>query len=52
MTDAEFCTAAAGRGVIVLPSRAFSQRQDHARIAFAVADDRLKAGLEILQSLW
>jgi aspartate/methionine/tyrosine aminotransferase len=52
MTDLEFSEQAARRGVIVLPSRAFSQRHDYVRIAFATADERLIKGLDILRSLW
>jgi len=48
MTDLEFCEAAAEQGVIVLPSRAFSKRQDYIRVSFGMDRDYLEEGLRRL----
>ncbi len=51
VSDLEFCAAAGERGVIVLPSRVFSKRQDHVRIAFANTGAGLLEGLGILREI-
>ncbi|MDB5178631.1 MAG: Aminotransferase [Patescibacteria group bacterium] len=51
MTDLEFCEEAAKRSLIVLPSRAFSKRQDYIRIAFATKHTTLVKGLKILRTM-
>jgi aspartate/methionine/tyrosine aminotransferase len=44
--DLTFATEAAKRGVIVLPSRAFSERTDYVRVAFAAPHHSLVKGLK------
>jgi len=51
MSDVAFCQAAADQGVIILPSRAFSERRDYVRIAFAAPHLTLVRGLKILRRL-
>lgn len=51
MTDLEFCAAALKHNVIILPSRAFSNRRDYVRIAFAANHSTLVKGLKILRGL-
>jgi len=46
--DMGFVNHLAHRGVIVLPGSAFSRHEDYIRIAFALPDDRLKKGLELV----
>lgn len=47
----EFATAAIENNVLVIPGKVFSQRDTHFRISFAVADERLAAGIAILNRL-
>ncbi len=49
--DLEFTAAAAKRGVLVVPGSAFSQRNTHFRISFAVPDETLERGIERLGRL-
>lgn len=49
--DLEFCNAALGEKLIVVPGRSFSRRSTHFRISFAVPDETLQRGLEALARL-
>ncbi len=51
ITDVEFCQEAAAQGLIILPSRAFSQRHDYVRVSFAATHLTLVRGLKILRKL-
>ena len=46
-----FVTKAIRNNVLVIPGNVFSRRDTHFRISYAAADDRLAAGLEILNTL-
>ncbi len=46
-----FVEAAIQRKVIVIPGQVFSQRNDHFRLSYAVPDDRLRQGCQILAGL-
>jgi len=50
--DLTFCTAASKNGVVVLPSRAFSQRTDYVRIAFGVKHSDLMLGLKRIRQTY
>ncbi len=52
MEDASrFFNLAREHGVLIIPGKEFSKRNSHFRISFAVDDDKLLAGLQILTSL-
>ncbi|RMH25115.1 MAG: aminotransferase class I/II-fold pyridoxal phosphate-dependent enzyme [Planctomycetota bacterium] len=51
MTGARFAEACVERNVLVIPGGAFSARDTHVRLSFAVPDDRLERGLGILADL-
>jgi aminotransferase len=51
MSGSEFVARAMERNVLVIPGDAFSERDTHIRLSFAVARERLEAGLEILAEL-
>ena len=46
-----FCQRAFEREMLLVPGQAFSQRDTHFRLSFAVSDPVLERGIEILQSL-
>jgi aspartate aminotransferase/aminotransferase len=46
-----FMERALARNLLVVPGQAFSQRNTHVRISFALEDDRLEQGLALLVSL-
>lgn len=51
LTGGEFAEACIERNVLVIPGSAFSTRDTHVRISFAVAEDRLARGLDTLADL-
>jgi aspartate aminotransferase/aminotransferase len=51
MTGTDFTRAAMARRVVVVPGAAFSARDTHIRLSYAVDDERLRAGLDILASM-
>ena len=51
LTGTEFVERAIERGVLIIPGAVFSDRDTHFRISFAVAEDRLRRGLDILVDL-
>lgn len=51
MTAGEFMERARARRVLVVPGHAFSPRDTHFRISYAVRDDLLDEGLDILAGL-
>ncbi|AMV38720.1 pyridoxal phosphate-dependent aminotransferase [Planctomyces sp. SH-PL62] len=50
-TASEFCAEAARRELLIIPGNVFSRRDTHFRISYAVADDVLKRGLDVLRDL-
>ncbi len=46
-----FCEKAIENNVIIIPGKVFSEKDSHFRISFAVSNDKLKKGAEILCSL-
>ena len=51
LTATQFVEKAIAGNVLVIPGNVFSRRDTHFRISFAVADDRLRRGCEILCEL-
>jgi aminotransferase len=51
MTAQEFAEAAIAEKVLVIPGGVFSQRDTHLRLSFAVADEQLDRGLDVLAKL-
>jgi len=49
--DLQFCERALEQKLIVVPGRAFSRRTTHFRISFAVPDETLERGIEVLKRL-
>ncbi|MCP3993713.1 MAG: aminotransferase class I/II-fold pyridoxal phosphate-dependent enzyme [bacterium] len=49
--DLQFCERALEQKLIVVPGRAFSRRTTHFRISFAVSDETLERGIEVLKRL-
>lgn len=47
----DFCKIAADNRVLLVPGKAFSQQDTHFRISICVDDEKLKAGLEILNEI-
>lgn len=47
----DFCGRALGQGLLIVPGKAFSQRDTHFRMSFACADETLRRGLEVLMEL-
>ncbi len=47
----EFVERAIERRVLLIPGRVFSRRDTHFRLSYAVADAKLRAGLEIVRDL-
>ncbi len=50
-TDKEFCAAAFEHNMLIIPGSAFSARDTHFRISFAVSDEKLQQGLDVLGKL-
>ena len=50
-TDEEFARTCISRELLVIPGGVFSERKTHFRIAYAVKDEMLARGLEILKRL-
>ena len=50
-TASEFCAAAIEHELLIIPGNVFSRRDTHFRISYAVSDDVLRRGLEILRKL-
>lgn len=51
ITATEFCLKAVEKQVLVIPGSVFSELDTHFRISYAVTDDQLRAGCELLCSL-
>ena len=51
VTGAQFAQACIERNVLVIPGGAFSARNTHIRISFAVSEEKLAAGLTVLADL-
>jgi aspartate aminotransferase len=51
MTGSEFCIKAIEQNVLIVPGSVFSERDTHFRVSYAVPDERLRRGCEILCSL-
>jgi aspartate aminotransferase/aminotransferase len=50
-TGTQFVEAAIARNLLIVPGSAFSSRDTHFRLSYAVRDDVLERGLEILRGL-
>ena len=50
-TDQEFCEAAIAKEMLIIPGSAFSAQHSHFRISFAVTDDKIRKGLDLLGEL-
>lgn len=50
-TGAEFAARAIERNVLVIPGGVFSKRDTHIRISYAVTDEKIREGCEILCSM-
>jgi aspartate aminotransferase/aminotransferase len=50
-TASEFVAAAIEKNVLMIPGNVFSQQDTHFRISYATTDEKLKQGVEILNSL-
>ena len=51
MTGTQFAEAALEHGLLVVPGAVFSTRDTHFRISYAVADEVLDRGLEVLERM-
>ena len=51
LTATQFTERAIEQSVLLIPGSVFSRRDTHFRLSFAVADDRLAKGLEILRGM-
>jgi aspartate aminotransferase/aminotransferase len=51
LTGTEFVTRAIEKNVLVIPGNVFSDRDTHFRISYATTDEKLAAGLKILNEL-
>ncbi len=51
MTASEFVTQAIDRNVLIIPGNVFSERDTHFRISYATTDEKLRQGVDILNSL-
>ncbi len=51
LTASDFVDKAIARNVLVIPGQVFSRLDTHLRISYAVSDETLDAGLEILTDL-
>jgi aspartate aminotransferase/aminotransferase len=50
-TATDFSTAAIEKNVLIIPGNVFSSQDTHFRISYATTDAKLKAGIEILNSI-
>jgi aspartate aminotransferase len=50
-TAADFAAAAIEKNVLIIPGNVFSGRDTHFRISYATTDEKLRAGIEILNSI-
>jgi aspartate/methionine/tyrosine aminotransferase len=50
-TASEFAERAIARGVLIIPGSVFSRRDTHFRLSYAVAEEKLEAGLRVLAEL-
>lgn len=50
-TGSEFCEAAIAKNMLIIPGKAFSNRDTHFRISFAVSDEKIAEGIKILGEL-
>ena len=50
-TATDFATAAIEKNVLIIPGNVFSGRDTHFRISYATTDEKLRQGVEILNSL-
>jgi aspartate aminotransferase/aminotransferase len=50
-TATDFVTAAIEKNVLIIPGNVFSARDTHFRISYATTDEKLRQGVEILNSL-
>jgi aspartate/methionine/tyrosine aminotransferase len=50
-TGTEFVAAAIRRNLLIIPGNVFSRRDTHFRISYAVSDDTLRRGLDLLRDL-
>jgi aspartate aminotransferase/aminotransferase len=50
-TASEFVTGAIEKNVLIIPGNVFSSRDTHFRISYATTDEKLRQGVEILNSL-
>ena len=48
MTAQQFCEAAIERSVLTIPGNVFSSRDSHLRLSFAVKEETLERGLDVL----
>lgn len=51
MTDVQFCDACIERNILIIPGSAFSSRNTHFRLSFAIGEDKLERGLDILAEM-
>ena len=51
MSGTEFAEAALEHGLLVVPGAVFSERDTHFRISYAVTDEILDRGLDVLETL-
>jgi aspartate/methionine/tyrosine aminotransferase len=51
LTASEFCAKAVEHNVLIIPGNVFSERDTHFRISYAMDDERLRKGCEILTSI-
>ena len=50
-TATEFVARAVDKNVLVIPGQVFSSRDTHFRISYAIGDEKLKQGIEILNEI-
>ena len=50
-TATEFVTEAIGRNVLIIPGNVFSAADTHFRISYAISDEKLARGLDILTAM-
>ena len=50
-TATEFCESAIKHNVLVIPGSVFSRKDTHFRISYAVTDDKLREGCQILKTM-
>ncbi|UCD76940.1 MAG: aminotransferase class I/II-fold pyridoxal phosphate-dependent enzyme [Phycisphaerales bacterium] len=52
LTPGQFAERAIERNVLTIPGNAFSAKDTHLRISYAVPDEKLRAGLDVLRDLF